>query len=93
MKYIDYKLTVWRRITIYDDLISDEDIIKNIEENCGSINNLAELDGNLSDEIVYESEEEILPIENEGMPTIEFFPDLRKDSIWDNVNGAKKIKN
>jgi len=91
MKYVDYKATIWGRLTFSDDA----DMNKVIEK----LN-----DGLLPAEIACEeelkfrtfhflddTEEHMTPEENNGCHTIEVYDDDNK-MIWDNVNHYNKEK-
>jgi len=75
---LDYKITVWRK-AFYD--IPDSDLpefLKSVKQFGIDL----EHEGFVEDEIIYETEELILPSENNGLPTIELF--ANHNLIWSN---------
>ena len=72
MAQIDFKVTVWERVTIDDDKL--DDVIARIKD--GTITSSNDLFDCLDDDCTYEGTiddtiEQMLPIENENQSTIE----------------------
>lgn len=83
MKYIDYKTTVWQRIYFNNDTDMQK-IIKLLEQNYIP-NELCDEDLGFKEvETMYDTEEFIRPIENDGQSTIEVYEDNGFKMIWDN---------
>jgi hypothetical protein len=91
MKYVDYKATIWGRMTFSDDA----DMNKVIEKlNSGHLPAELSDDAELKFETFHfldDTEEYITPEENNGCHTIEVYDDDYK-MIWDNVNHYNKEK-
>jgi hypothetical protein len=72
MAQVDFKVTVWERVTIDDDKL--DDVIARIKD--GTITSSNDLFDCLDDDCIYEGTiddtmEQMLPIENENQSTIE----------------------
>lgn len=84
-KYIDTKVTVWGRIHLKDDADMNK-LIETLKKN-NSINSICDESLGFSEyEILYDTEEEITPEENNGDPTIEVFDDAISsvEPLWTN---------
>lgn len=82
--YVDYKITVWKRIHFNENTDSKK-IIQVLEE--GGLEDCFDDElGFVEQEILYETEEEITPKENGGCPTIEVYENNNPvdDLIWSN---------
>ena len=88
--YFDFKVKIWQRITVptkYENIIFEK--IKSGEITSGDSFSevMAELDndGLMSKEILYKTEEQMEPIENDNQCTIEVLND-DKTTIWANIS-------
>lgn len=84
-KYIDTKVTIWGRIHLKDDADMNK-LIEMLKKN-NSINSICDESLGFSEyEILYDTEEEITPEENNGDPTIEVFDDAicSVEPLWTN---------
>lgn len=84
-KYIDTKVTIWGRIHLKDDADMNK-LIEMLKKN-NSINSICDESLGFSEyEILYDTEEEITPEENNGDPTIEVFDDAISsvEPLWTN---------
>lgn len=84
-KYIDTKVTIWGRIRLKDDADMNK-LIEMLKKN-NSINSICDESLGFSEyEILYDTEEEITPEENNGDPTIEVFDDAISsvEPLWTN---------
>jgi len=84
-KYIDTKVTIWGRIHLKDDADMNK-LIEILKKN-NSINSICDESLGFSEyEILYDTEEEITPEENNGDPTIEVFDDAISsvEPLWTN---------
>ena len=80
MNYVDVKVTVWNRL-VFSDNINMIDLVKLIEQQ-GLEKAIDNDKGFLESETIYETEEFILPDNNEGQSTIEIFEN--GELIWQN---------
>ena len=82
--YVDYKVTVWKRVHFNEDT-NPKKVIQVIEEN-GLDDVFDEELGFVEQETLYETEEEITPEENEDYSTIEVYENSNPidDLIWSN---------
>jgi hypothetical protein len=81
MGYVDFKITTWERVQIDDDKVAEViELIKSGEIN--SSNDLIDYEekdfGQLYDGVITETEEQMLPEENDGQSTIEVYNDNKK---------------
>jgi hypothetical protein len=74
--HVDYKVTIWRREEFDDDEITADELIEEIK-NHGFCEK-----GFVENDILYETEEQITPLENGNNPTIEIFSGNKL--LWDN---------
>lgn len=84
-KYIDTKVTIWGRIHLKDDADMNK-LIEMLKKN-NSINSICDESLGFSEyRILYDTEEEITPEENNGDPTIEVFDDAISsvEPLWTN---------
>lgn len=82
--YIDYKVTVWKRIH-FNENTNPKKVIQAMEE--GGLDDVFDEElGFVEQEILYETEEEITPEENGGCSTIEVYENNNPvdDLIWSN---------
>lgn len=92
MKYLDYKVEVWRRLR-FSDNIKTESMIEAVEE--GDFSELTEDVTFIEDETLYETELEIHPINNKGQKTIEIIEadsKAHEESVWDNSITTDRMK-
>ena len=91
MKYVDYKATIWGRLTFSDDA----DMNKVIEKlNSGHLPGEIACEEELKFRAFHfldDTEEHMTPEENNGRHTIEVYDD-DNEMIWDNVNHYNKEK-
>ena len=82
--YIDYKVTVWRRVYFNEDTDSKKVIQVLEEDGLGYV--FDEELGFVEQEILYETEEDMTPEENGGCSTIEVHENNNPvdDLIWSN---------
>lgn len=82
--YIDYKVTVWKRIHFNVDT-DPKEVIQILEED-GLGNVFNEELGFVEQETLFETEEEMAPEENEGRSTIEVYTEgkFEDNLIWSN---------
>ncbi len=82
--YIDYKVTVWRRV-YFDEDTDSKKVIQVLEEDGLGYVFDKEL-GFIEQETLYETEEDMTPEENGGYSTIEVHEDNHPgyDLIWSN---------
>ena len=82
--YIDYKVTVWKRVH-FNENTNPKKVIQGLEEEGFDYVFDDEL-GFVEQEILYETEEEITPEENGGCSTIEVYAQskLVDKLIWSN---------
>lgn len=73
--HVDFKITAWERVQIPEEM--EEEVLKGLKDgtiqNSNDLFELVEAKGGSYDGIIAETEEQILPSENDGQPTIEFF--------------------
>lgn len=82
--YIDYKVTVWKRAYLSEDVDSKKVIQVLEEDGLGDV--FDEELGFIEQEILYETERDMTPEENGGYSTIEVHEDNNPvdDLIWSN---------
>lgn len=80
--YIDYKVTMWRR-AFFDNADHIEEIIKELTEN-KTYYVFDEKLGFTESQVLYETEEEMSPEENNGESTIEIYTSGNDKLIWSN---------
>ena len=82
--YVDYKVTVWKRVH-FNENTSPKEVIQVLEEEGLDYVFDDEL-GFVEQEILYDTEEEMTPKENEGYPTIEVYVEGKfvDNLIWSN---------
>ena len=79
--YIDYKVTVWKRIH-FNENVDSEKVIQALEE--GGLDDVFDDElGFEEQETLYETAEEITPEENGGYSTIEVYSPVG-ELIWSN---------
>jgi len=83
MPYIDVKQTIWRRYYIPEEIDNQSDIIKLIDS-------LEYQD--LDSELMFDTEEEMTPIDNDNQSTIEVY-DYNGSMIWSNEPVEVKREN
>ena len=85
---IHYKTTMWCKIILDEDKISKEEVLQKLNE--GQLPSEIGFDEDINSqwEVIYDSEEYISPIENDGQSTIELMEyqegKLGMQCIWDN---------
>lgn len=73
--YIDYKVTIWKRIH-FNENTDPKKVIQALEE--GGLDDVFDEElGFVEQEILYETEEEMIPEENDGCSTIEVYEDSK----------------
>lgn len=81
MIYVDYKTTIWQRMSFSDDT-KKEEIIRRLKEE--GLDNISEEElGFIENKILYETEERLTPDENNGCSTVEVL-DENNRYIYDN---------
>ena len=85
---IHYKTTMWCKIILDENKISKEEVLQKLNE--GQLPSEIGFDEDINSqwEVIYDSEEYISPIENDGQSTIELMEyqegKLGMQCIWDN---------
>lgn len=82
--YVDYKVTLWKRIH-FNENTDPKKVIQALEE--GGLDDVFDEElGFVEQEILYDTEEEVTPEENEGCSTIEVYENNNPvdDLIWGN---------
>lgn len=73
--YIDYKVTIWKRIH-FNENTDPKKVIQALEE--GGLDDVFDEElGFVEQEILYETEEKMIPEENDGCSTIEVYEDSK----------------
>ncbi len=73
--YIDYKVTIWKRIH-FNENTDPKKVIQALEE--GGLGDVFDEElGFVEVEILYETEERMIPEENDGCSTIEVYEDSK----------------
>jgi len=83
--YIDYKCTIWQRLYFRDT--ADVNLLIKELENGSYPSDLCDEEYGFNElDMMFDTEEFILPIENDGQSTIEIYEETEKFSkcIWDN---------
>ena len=73
-KYVDYKVSIWRRAHL-DDKVDNKELL-NYLQTYGVGNGIPEELGFLEDEVLYDTEEILTSEENNSFPTVEFYDKL-----------------
>lgn len=81
MKTVDYKITVWRSLKL-EDSISIPDVIAILKE-YKDIDYIIEMPEFIEDEILYETEERLMPEDNDAQATIEVYNN--NVVVWNNI--------
>lgn len=90
MNYIDYKITIWKRLHFSDD--TNMNNIVDILEETNNLDNVIDDDlGFKESEILYDTEQEMIVEDNDNNTTVEVYSN--HNLIWDNKDNYEQNKN
>ena len=84
--YIDYKSTIWARLHL--EAGDSNDTLEDVQKILDTNPTISDLTSNITEDIryetMYDTEEELLPFENDGQCTIEVYS-TEGELLWDNT--------
>lgn len=81
MAHIDFKITIWERVTVDDDMVPD--VIERIKNGSITCSNDLIDEGEYYDGILYDSSEQMTVEENDNQSTIEVYE--KNEMVFSNV--------